>query len=315
MAYSAGYGGAPWTYQQIMGYASSYQPNTIHVTDTALSGFFQRYLTQKIIGKYEIENMPEYWSETYVYYTLVLNGYFSIIETDKFGIIPQHCGLYGFDVQYQPTNVTIGNPLLKGIMRPRIGTQCALVKMQPDYGGAWDLIHYYADMMALASETAATDLINCKLAYIFMAKNKAMADSFKKLYQQISSGQPAAFADKNLFDDEGNALWQQFGQDLKSNYIFGDILEDLIKLETRFDSEIGIDNVNIAKASGVSDSEVQANNVAVQTRAELWLRTIQKGCDQANDLFGLNLKAVMKGGQDNAGFNRDNEQGISGNME
>ena len=314
MAYSNGYGGAPYTYDQIMGYASSYQPNTIHVTDTALSGFFQRYLTQRIIGKYEIENMPEWWSETYVYYTLVLNGFFSVIETDKFGIIPQHCGLYGFDVQYQPTNVTIGNPLLKGIMRPRIGTECALIKMQPDYGGAWDLISYYADMMALASETAATDLINCKLAYIFMAKNKAMADSFKKLYQQISSGNPAAFADKNLFDDEGNPLWTQFGQDLKSNYIFGDILEDLIKLETRFDTEIGIDNVNIAKASGVSDSEVQANNIAVQTRAELWLRTIQKGCEQANDLFGLDLKATMKGGAEDARINPDNESELSGNM-
>ena len=314
MTYPHGYGGAPWTYDQIMGYASSYQPNTIHVTDTALSGFFQRYLTQKIIGKYEIQNMPEWWSETYVYYTLVLMGFFAVIETDKFGIIPQHCGLYGFDVQYQPTNATIGNPLLKGIMRPQIGKECAIIKMQPDYGGAWDLIQYYADMMALASETAATDLINCKLAYIFMSKNKAMADSFKKLYQQISSGQPAAFADKNLLDDEGNPLWFQFSQDLKSNYIFGDILEDLIKLETRFDNEIGLDNVNIAKESGVSDSEVMANNVAVQTRSELWLRTIQKGCEQANDLFGLDLKAVMKGGSQDARIDRDNERELSGNM-
>ena len=306
--------GAPFSYDRIMGYASSYQPNTIHVTDTALSGFFQRYLTQKIIGEYEIQNMPDYWSKTYFYYTLVLNGFISVIETDQYGVIPQHCGLYGYDVQYQPTNVTIGNPLLRGILRPLIGEECALIKMQPDYGGAWDLVSYYADMMALASETAATDLINCKLAYIFMAKNKAAADSFKKLYAEITSGKPAAFADKNLFDDEGNPQWIQFTQDLKANYIFGDILEDLIKLETRFDNEIGLNNVNIAKASGVSDSEVQANNIQVQTRADLWLQTMQDGCDMANDLFGLQLKAVRKGGEADAGFDRSTQQKLSGDL-
>lgn len=283
--------GAPFTYDQITGYNSSYQPNTIHVTETALSGFFQRYLIQNVIGRYVIDNMPDHWSETYFYYTLFVFGHIAIIETDKFGIIPQHCSLYGYDVQYQPTHAAIANPLINQAIRPRIGEQCALIKMQPDYGGCWDLVEYYADLMALASETAATDLINSKLAYVFVAKNQAMAASFKKLYDQIASGNPAAFADRNLFDDEGNELWRTFSQNLKQNYIFGDILEDLIKLETRFYSDIGLNNVNISKASGVSDAEVNANNAQVETRARLWLRTIQKGCDQANNLFGLNLKA------------------------
>lgn len=304
--------GAPYTYNQINNYASSYQPNTIHVTDTALSGFFQRYLTQKLIGRYRIDGMPDFWSDTYFYYTLFLMGYIAIIETDRFGVIPQHCGLYGFDVQYQPTNATIANPLIQGAPRPRIGSECALIQMQPDYGGAWDLIQYYADMMALASETGSVDLINSKLAYVFLAKNPAMANSFKKLYSKIASGEPAAFADKNLLSDEGDPLYYQFTQNLKQNYIFGDILDDIAKLETRFESEIGLNNVNILKQSGVSSDEVQANNNQVETRARLWLRTMQKGCKQANDLFGLNLRAVMVDPEpeerraENANLNSDN---------
>lgn len=289
------YLGAPYSYNQINGYASSYQPNTIHVTDTALSGFFQRYLTQKLIGRYKIDGMPEGWSSTYFYYTLFLMGYIAIIETDRWGVIPQHCGLTGRDVQYQPTNALIANPLIEGAPRPRIGTECALIKMQPDYGGAWDLISYYADMMALASETGAVDLVNSKLAYVFMAKNPAMANSFKKLYAKIASGEPAAFADKNLLSDEGDPAYFQFTQNLKQNYIFGDILDDIAKLETRFESEIGLNNVNVLKASGVSPDEVQANNTQVETRARLWLRTIQEGCESANQLFGLSLRARMTG--------------------
>lgn len=295
--------GAPFTYEQINNYASSYQPNTIHVTDTALSGFFQRYLIQKVIGRYRVDGMPDYWSDTYFYYTLFVLGYIAIIETDKFGVIPQHCGLYGYDVQYQPTHATIANPLIQGAPRPRIGQQCALIKMMPDYGGCWDIVQYYADMMALASETAGVDLINSKLAYVFVSKNAAMANSFKKLYSQIASGNPAAFADKNLLSEDGDPLYFQFSQNLKQNYIFGDLLEDIIKLETRFESEIGLSNVNIAKASGVSSDEVQANNEQVETRAKLWLRTIQAGCQDANRLFGLNLSARMVGGGQDAGIN------------
>lgn len=297
--------GAPFTYDQINGYQSSYQPNTIHVTETALSGLFQRYLIQKVIGRYKIDNMPENWSETYFYYTLFVFGYIAVIETDLYGIIPQHCGLYGYDVQYQPTHATIANPLISQALRPRIGQECSIIKMQPDYGGCWDLVEYYADLMALASETAATDLINSKLAYVFVSKNQAMAASFKKLYDQISSGNPAAFADRNLFDDEGNPLWVNFAQNLKQNYIFGDIMEDLIKLETRFDSEIGLNNVNISKASGVSDAEVFANNEQVENRAALWLRTIQKGCEQTNKLFGLNLQARFAGTPEKGAQNND----------
>lgn len=275
-------------------YNASRHPSAIHSESSGLARYFQRYLIQKIISVFEFEGIPDNWAKDYFYYSLFVWGYVAIVNTDKWGVIPQWCTLKGRDVFYRPTNAVISNPLIKGLKTPEIGTECALIKMQPDYGGAWDIVSYYADMLTLSSQTAAVNLINSKLSYVFTAQNKQTAESLKKLYDKIASGEPAAVIDKNLFSEDGRPLWEAFNQNLKQNYIAGDIMEDMAKWDSRFCTEIGIPNVNIAKESGVGDSEIQANNQDTKSKASLWLETIREGLDKANELFGLNLSVKLR---------------------
>lgn len=279
----------PTNYEYYNVYNSSMKPSTVHVSNVALSNYYRRYLLQKVISVFKFNGIPESWAENYFLYSLFCFGFVAIIKTDKFGVIPQHCSLYGYNVMYQPTNVMIANPLINGTMRPEIGTECALVKMQPDYGSAWDIVCHYADLKALACESAAVNILNSKLAYVFAAKNKSAAESFKKMFDQISNGNPAAFTDKTLFDEDGNPTWFEFNNDLKSNYITSEILQDMAKIDSMFNTEIGIPNVNIAKESGVSVSEVMSNNIETRSKAEIWLEEIRKGLKVANDLYDLNL--------------------------
>ena len=176
----------------------------------------------------------------------------------------------------------------------KIGVNCELIRMQPDYGGAWDIVSYYADLMALTSETIAVNLINSKFSYVFAAENKTAAESFKVLYDDIASGKPAVFADKKLFDNDGSPSWLQFTQNLKQNYIAGDLLEDLAKIDSRFNTEVGIPNVNIAKNSGVSEAEVMSNNVDTKSKAEIWLETLRDTTAKVNDMFGLDIKVSFR---------------------
>ena len=62
----------------------------------------------------------------------------------------------------------------------------------------------------------------------------------------------------------------------------------------QFDTEIGIPNVNMAKASGVTDNEVEANNVDTKSKASLWLETIREGLEKVNDMFDLNLSVKFR---------------------
>lgn len=289
-----GINGVPATYDYINVYNSMYEPSTLHVKETGLSRYFQRYLIQKILSVFKFEGLPEYWSKDYFFYTLFIFGFVTIFNTDRFGVIPQHCSLSGYDVFYRPTTCNVANPLINKTLELRIGKSCELIKMQPDYCGAWDIVSYYADLMALTSESIAVNMINSKFAYVFAADNKTGAESLKKLYDQIASGNPAAFADKNLFKEDGSPAWVLFVNNLRENYIAGDLLEDLAKIDSRFNTDIGIPNVNIAKNSGVSDSEVMSNNVDTKSKAALWLETIQDGVKKVNNMFDLDISVSLR---------------------
>ena len=114
------------------------------------------------------------------------------------------------------------------------------------------------------------------------------------MYDQIASGNPAAFADKNLFNDDGSPAWVLFTQDLRQNYIAGNLLEDLAKIDSRFNTDVGIPNVNIAKNSGVSDKEVMSNNIDTKSKCDLWLETMRDGVKKVNDMFGLNISVSLR---------------------
>ena len=57
-----------------------------------------------------------------------------------------------------------------------------------------------------------------------------------------------------------------------------------------FLTDIGIPNVNVMKQSGVTDSEIAANDFETRAKCSLWLDELKKGCKIARDLFpGLEL--------------------------
>ena len=264
------------------------EAHAVHVTDTGLSRFFQRYLLQKAISVFKWD-IPKQWSQEHFLYTLYCMGYVAIINTDRFGVIPQPCSLYGYDVFYRPTNALVSNPLLRGITSPRIGVECTLIKLQPDYGNIMDLVTFYADMLALSAQTAGVNLFNSKLSYVFGAKNKAFAKSFAEMYDRIASGQPMVVVDKDLFNTDGTPNWQEFQQNVGQNYIADRVLEDMLKWENMFDTDIGIPNANTSKKERLITDEVNANNIETATKCELWLDTVKDGCNVARDMFGIEL--------------------------
>ena len=300
---SDGFGaGVPVFYDHINIANSAYSPSEIHVSDTRLAFFFRRYLLQKAISRFKW-TLPETWEKNYFLYCLYMWGFVAIVDTDKFGVIPQGCSLRGYNVMYQPTNAVIANPLLTGILEPRIGVECALVKLQPDYGGIMDLVNFYGSMMALCAESAATNLINSKLAYVFTAKDKAAAESFKRLFDNIAAGQPAVVQDKALLDEDNKPAWSTFSQNLRENFISPEILDELRTWEYAFDQRIGFRTANTEKRERLITAEVNAQQDEVASMAELWLEELQKGLETARKLFGytkqeLNVEWREPGGDD-----------------
>ena len=280
--------GAPYEYDYINAQTQAVRPSTMHLRDNGMHMFFRKYLLEKAFSVFEWQ-LPETWSKNYFLYVLYCWGYIAVINTDKFGVIPQGCGLQGYNVMYDPTKAVISNPLLTGILTPTIGQQCEISKLQPNYSGILDIVDFYADMLALSASTATTNLFNSKLAYVFGANNKSAAESFEKMYDELSAGNPAVFIDKNLFNDDGSPNWSIFNQNVAQTYIAGTILDDMRKWECRFDTEIGIPNSNTEKRERLITDEVQSNNVETKCKAALWLETLQEGVKKVNSMFGTQI--------------------------
>ena len=278
----------PFYYDYMNVMQSNYNPSGVTVKNTAAAQFFQRYLLQKAMSVFRWV-MPKHWSKDYFLYSLYCYGVVAVVQTDKFGVIPQHCTLGGYTVMYQPRYAVISNPLLTGILEPVIDEQCVVFKMTNDFGGIMDLVNYYADMMAVAAGTLPGNLFNSRLAYVFAADESSAAEGFKKLSDKVLSGDPVVVAGKKLFADDGTLKVQLFTQKLRENFIAPEILNVLRELENRFATEIGIPNTNGDKRERLIVDEVNANNVETSSRCDMWLDSWKESCKKVKNMFGVDV--------------------------
>lgn len=277
-----------YDYHFINIYNSQINPSTVHCSNADLVRHYARYLFEKVLSVYKFENLPPEWPANYFLYCLFGYGYITVFNTEEYGLIANECSLSGYDIYYQPTQALVANPIL-GSRRLNIGEDCELIKVQPDYNSIMDIVSLYADLMALCTETAGINLLNSKMSYVFFAENKAAAESFKKLYDKIASGEPAAVTDKLLLGEDGNETWKIFSQNVGQNYITDRILTDMRTIENMFNTDVGIPNANTMKRERLISDEVNANNVDTQSKTMLWLETIRDGVDKVNSMFNTDI--------------------------
>lgn len=303
-----------YDYDVISQINARFNPNTVKCKNNALYMFFCRYLWQKAVSVFEWSGLPDWWSEVYFKYVLAGAGYIAVLDTDEYGVIPQWCTFNGKrTVFYEPAGIIVSNPAFKGnrSYERTLGLDAELIRMTPDYVGIGDIIGYYGDQLALTSEALGVNTLNTKTAMVFASANQTAAESFKKMFDQIQSGNPAVFIDKNLYDDEGNPNWQQFISELKSMYIAPDLISSMARIEAQFDSYIGLPNLaGMEKKERMISDEVNMNNVSTYSRAELWKANIDKSLNNVNAMFGLSIKCDWKHPETQGAEQEETDEGI-----
>lgn len=260
--------------------------------NNATALYYRKYLLQKLLSCFKW-TIPELWSRDYFLYVLFGWGYIGIIDSgaDKWGIVPQRCGIYGYNLFYMPTKIRVHNPLLPEASEFTINEDCAVLKVNPNYTGVMDIVDYYAVKLAMLSADIESNLFNNKLSYLFAVADQNAAASVKKLYDQIAQGTPAVVVDKKILTEDGKASWQVFQQNLSQNYIVSDLLEDMRRVENDFCTKVGIPTTNTEKRERMSESEVTRNDVETEALIDTWFTRLSDDVENANRIFpGLNLK-------------------------
>lgn len=287
---------APYFYDYQNKVLSCDQPHGIHVLDSDVGRLFQRYLLKKALGVFQW-TMPEWWDKDYFLYVLYTWGYVGIFDSgpENYGVIPQQVGLRGYNVFYRPREIVINNPLLPGIHTRTIDDDSVVIKLQPDYSSIMDLVDYYAELLSQASASIEQNLWNTKLATVFFAENNAQQQSIKKAYEKMTSGEPMVVVNKELLDkDTGKLRYEVMNRDVKQSYVIDDLLSDLRRIESEFDTRIGIPNANTDKRERLITDEVNANNVETHILADSWMDNIQRGIRMVKDLFGLDINCEWR---------------------
>lgn len=284
---------APYYYDFMNNAGSNQQPANMHILDTEAGRMFQRYLLKKAMSVFKWD-LPEWWDRDYFLYTLYCWGYAAIFDSGEFGVIPQQCGLQGYNVFYRPKTALISNPILGPVLTKDIGTECVLMKLQSDYAGILDLVNHYSALLAQACASVSQNLWSTKLTTLYFAESEAQQQSLKKAYDRATDGDPMVVVNKSLLDKDGNLRMEVLNRDVKQSYVISDLIMDMRKIEWEFDTRVGIPNANTDKRERLNTDEVNANNVDTKILADGWMDSIQTAIMEVRDLFGLDIKCEWR---------------------
>jgi len=270
------------------------KPGVVHYQNTALSQFYTDYFLEKIIGMYEFKNLPEEWSKSYFLYTLFLAGHITVFDSKKYGLSALRGELYGYNLYYQPTNSIIANPLINGLDL-KIGEDCEIIKLRPNYQGVYDIVTQYGGLMASALDAASVNIFNSKQSLIAFAGNKNLANTYKAAYDKFSQGHPFIVADDRLINKAtGKMDMEMFNQNLSQNYIADKQLETVRMIDNMFNEHIGLPNTNVEKKERMIKDEVNANNQSTEVTSKLWLDHMNECLEKVNNMFGTNISVDFK---------------------
>lgn len=287
----------PLNYQQINIGAGSYNPSMVKSYNNKTFAFWERALFQRAQSVLDFE-VPVEWDgkvKDFFLYCLFKYGFLIISENEEFGQFFQPGTLSGFDFYYQPRLAIIANPLLSAELR--IGEECELLKLTPDYMGVWDIIWYYAEKLSVMDNAINMSLINNKFAFFLGARNKTASNALKKMLDLVNKGEPAVVYDMKLLNDptDKEMPFQQWQRDnLKNSYLTTDQLADFQTLLNNFDAEVGIPSIPYQKKERMVTDEATMRKFDAKARSLTWFNTLKTSIDDIKKLYpDINLDVKL----------------------
>lgn len=278
-------------------YESMQQPDMIHLTNTADYHMFFRYFLQRVISGIIFDGFPDFWDIDFFNTVLFLKGNIAIIKSTQFDVIPQIAEPYGFNIFYKPTDMIVANPYFDSIDNKSytIGSECEVVHLTPDWRGVADLINAYAQRCALVWSTHDVASALAKIGYVFTAKNKSAAETYKVMFDSIMSGKLAVAVNQSLFDKDGKPLYQVFDNDVDKKFaVATQALQNIRDIKAQFDEEIGLVGVP-QKKERLIKAEIESQETNVMSKLVLWVDTLNRCFKKVNALFpSITITAKMR---------------------
>lgn len=273
----------PYSFEALNMYNGHISPSG-RVQNDQTTFWYWRSLYHRLLSIFRFR-LPEGWNKRYFENVLYCCGYIGIIETDKYGVIPQLCTPSGYGLYLQPTEILVAQPLVN--FRGTIGKDCELFMLTPDFLGVLDIVDHFAKQLSSVYTSFMASSEVSRAGLLAYAKNKSAAETLKVIGEKISSGEPLVVVGKEVKQnmDENDPLFMQ-AFDVK--YIGPQLLSDLQTVLNSFDREIGFPVIDEKKERRIV-SEVDATTSGSGSRITTWKEQLDDSIDRVRGLFGVEI--------------------------
>lgn len=262
---------------------STVEPSNVNGLITARTEFYRTELHSMIKGMFKIK-CPDEWEQDYMLNLLLTKGYILLSDTVA-GTIPVKGSLSGFNYWDYPTKATIDMPTIGSFDRT-LHKDCEVVFLERTRTRAFynfnKLIDVYAYKLAAADAGIDVNLMNTRVAYMAEAESKAQAETIKRMYDEVTSGEPIVVYRSDALSQKGLQLF--FGN-VKQNYVADSIQDSKRTIMNEFLTRLGINNANTDKKERLIVNEVDANNVELQCNVALWKKNLKVCVKRVKKIF------------------------------
>lgn len=262
-------------------------------TDTE---YQKRYLWYMVYSSFDIK-LPEDWALNWFRFWAFRCGSIAVIYTNEYGWIAYPYSYSKLNLYYQPKDIIVTSPFLKGTKTGRIGVNCEIVKILDDYFGLDDLVTRYATQLSNIDKAIDVALMNTNVAFMFAAPNKKDADTIKEAYAQATTGKPLVVLNK---DSLGDNRIEPFFPSVSGNYIVDKLLQAKRTVLNEFCTKVGIRNANYDKKERLNSQEVSENNDETKSIISQIYLNIKQSFDKLTELgcTGLAIKYAYTYGEE-----------------
>lgn len=220
--------------------------------------YYRKELFRIIKGCFELK-CPLEWNRDYLLDLLIRDGYFVITKTSA-GVIPIRSSLTGFNYTNFPISVIAALPVLGDFTR-ELGIDAEVVYLEWSRERVFfnfnEMVDIFAQRLASCDCGIDVNVMNAKMAYVAEAESRGQAEAIKKMFDDISDGEPLVVYPDSGLSQRGLNL---FFNNLKQNYIALELQETKLQIMYEFLTKLGINNANTTKRERMLVDEVNANN-------------------------------------------------------
>ena len=290
-------------------YGGIYQaPPFMNNYPNASMEYWSRSLFQRLQALIDFEGLPDgdpaavpegsatqyAWNKDAFKFGLFMLGYQIIFRSKSYGIVCQPGTLTGYGLQYQPAGALVNTPYFQFTEPLKLGVDASLIQLTPDYTGVYDIITKYAAELREIDTSIRSAARNSRLAFVLAGAGDKGARTMKAIKERIDNGDDAIIDEKILRDkaNPDQPPWFEFNQDVKSNYILGDLLDARRTTLVDFYREIGVRMLDDKKERMLT-AEVDAGNAETFIRSEVWMESLKDSCEKTNAMFGTSIKPIL----------------------